>query len=582
MTIKLANFPEALTERNQWIVWKTVSRDDKPTKVPFQVSDEFAKSNDSETWSPFADALARFECGGYAGLGYVFSPKDPYCGIDLDGCREPGSGKLQQWAREIILEFDTYAEVSPSMSGVKLFVIGALPFRGRKKDLADMPNVADKTPGVEVYDRGRYFAVTGHRLKGMPREPQERQALLNKLCERFWPEHRPSADFYSPDAAMDRARKYLAKVPPAVSGQSGHNATFHAACVLVCGFSLDRAQALQVLCEWNEACQPPWNQRELEHKVDDAFKVPGDRGYLRNANEYQWARVRVPDYKQPEPPKKLEETTLAAAAAKYLGRIQSGGTGLIETGLPDLDHAIGGGVEAGEMVVLAARPSHGKSLVGLQCAHNWTAAGMPVIFVTEEMSPIALGKRTLQYASAVPQEHWQSSTRTLGDDLEQYKAARSPCHIVSNCGTVERAVKEIETAVLDRAVRAAIVDYAQLLQSPGKGRYEQITKTSEALRRVANETKIVLLVLCQLNRQIEGRRKFVPMMSDIKETGQFEQDADVIVFLVWPHRIDQHQDPHEFVFYVSKNRNRPTHKSCVKCRIEPSRQMLLPREEEWT
>ncbi|MCH8839831.1 MAG: bifunctional DNA primase/polymerase [Planctomycetes bacterium] len=84
----------------------------------------------------------------------------------------------------------------------------------------------------------------------------------------------------APNSVISRARKYLVKLPPAISGQGGHNATFHAACVLVIGFGLDREQSFALLCEWNQTCQPPWTDRELEHKVDDALKQPGWRGYL--------------------------------------------------------------------------------------------------------------------------------------------------------------------------------------------------------------------------------------------------------------------------------------------------------------
>jgi hypothetical protein len=78
----------------------------------------------------------------------------------------------------------------------------------------------------------------------------------------------------------ERARKYLAKVPPAVSGAGGHDQTFHAACVLVQGFALDRGPALALLGEWNQSCQPPWSDAELEHKIEDALNQPGERGYL--------------------------------------------------------------------------------------------------------------------------------------------------------------------------------------------------------------------------------------------------------------------------------------------------------------
>jgi hypothetical protein len=85
----------------------------------------------------------------------------------------------------------------------------------------------------------------------------------------------------APTSVIARARRYLAKLPPAISGQGGHVATFRAACRLVIGFGLDRDDALNLLRGWNEShCQPPWTERELEHKVDDALKQPGWRGNL--------------------------------------------------------------------------------------------------------------------------------------------------------------------------------------------------------------------------------------------------------------------------------------------------------------
>jgi len=84
----------------------------------------------------------------------------------------------------------------------------------------------------------------------------------------------------APDYILDRARKYIAKMPIAISGQGGHSSTYHVTCVLTIGFGLDRGDTLAILREWNERCEPPWSERELEHKVDDALKESGWRGYL--------------------------------------------------------------------------------------------------------------------------------------------------------------------------------------------------------------------------------------------------------------------------------------------------------------
>ncbi len=81
-------------------------------------------------------------------------------------------------------------------------------------------------------------------------------------------------------SVAERARKYVSKIPGAVSGEGGHNATFHVACVLVVGFGLDSVTAMTVLREWNQTCSPPWDEWELQHKVDGANEQPGERGHL--------------------------------------------------------------------------------------------------------------------------------------------------------------------------------------------------------------------------------------------------------------------------------------------------------------
>ncbi len=82
--------------------------------------------------------------------------------------------------------------------------------------------------------------------------------------------------------AVDRARAYLGAMPAAISGQGGHDAAFHAACILVHGFALPESSALSLMHEYNHRCQPPWSGKELEHKVADAQRTPDQRpiGYM--------------------------------------------------------------------------------------------------------------------------------------------------------------------------------------------------------------------------------------------------------------------------------------------------------------
>lgn len=276
MEVLADKIPKALRERDQWVVWKNVQRDGKTVKMPFQVDGSPAKSNDSSTFCSFDKAIR----AGWEGVGFVISESDPFVGVDFDGCRD---GSIAPWAAEWIRRFASYAELSPSGSGVKLLIEARLELpRGKNRKL-DLPEVQGKKPGVEVYSAARFFCITGQRLVG-PKEPQPAQAVLDEFCNTYW----------ESEMVVERARRYLATLPPAIEGQGGDRATFHAACILVKGFALNESEALQVLREYNSRCSPPWKEHALQRKIHSAMRSDGPVGYLRDAKDF--SAIKVPDY----------------------------------------------------------------------------------------------------------------------------------------------------------------------------------------------------------------------------------------------------------------------------------------------
>jgi putative DNA primase/helicase len=151
--VVLENIPEELRQRPQWLVWKLEERDGKLTKVPYIAGGVGkADTTDLMTWRTFEEALQALETGRYSGLGFVFCSADPFVGIDLDGCRNPDTGEIADWAREIIDSVsDKYVEASPSGTGVHVITRGTLR-GGRKKG------------SLEVYGQERFFAFTGVKL----------------------------------------------------------------------------------------------------------------------------------------------------------------------------------------------------------------------------------------------------------------------------------------------------------------------------------------------------------------------------------------------------------------------------------
>lgn len=583
---RYSKVPTELKQRHQWVCWKYVTRDGKATKVPFMPSGVPASSTDPESWSTLQQCV---DAAGYEGVGFVFEEDGPFVGIDIDGCRDPDSGTLEPWAKEVVVELGTYAEVSPSKTGVKMIGMAEARWPHRNNVKLPQPKICSKDPGIEVYDAKRFFCITGIQLRGM----NALAAVDEKfdwLADRFSMRHAKAVVYVDSSVKLEtpileRAARYLEKLPPSISGQAGHNACFHAACVLVMGFGLDENEAYRLLAgEFNGRCNPPWSERELRHKIAQAQKQPGSRNYLRDAEPAGWDKIRIPssyrELKKYEPPAEKPEsdvrkTTLKSATAAYMSQLASGKQVLVATGIPKLDYAVGGGFAFGEMVIIAARPSHGKSAVGLQMTHAMSAAGLPVAIVSEEMSALALGKRTIQFAAETPEINWQSEFEDVCQQLDSHFRGREDVTILESCGSVERAVAEIEELAKAGKCKVALVDYAQLLDAKGKDRYERISRVSQTLRMLASRLQIVVLVLAQLNREIESRKTFTPMMSDIKETGQLEQDADVIIFGVWPYRINASNDQKNYQFYICKNRNREIRKGAFECEFNPARQKLL-------
>jgi putative DNA primase/helicase len=151
--------PTELRERDQWAVWRYERRNGKTTKVPYQTWAKVfrpAKCNDPATWGTFGAAITVYEFCKYDGILYALTETDPYSFIDLDKCRDPDTGAIEEWALEIIRDLNSYAEVSHSGTGIHIFVRGKLP-AGRRRE-----------GQIEMYDSGRFAAMTGRRLEFTP------------------------------------------------------------------------------------------------------------------------------------------------------------------------------------------------------------------------------------------------------------------------------------------------------------------------------------------------------------------------------------------------------------------------------
>jgi putative DNA primase/helicase len=157
--------PLELRERAQWVCWRYEQRpgEDKPTKVPRVPWDsKNASTTDPKSWRRFDHALSFVGREETAGVGFVFSPDDPYTGVDLDDALDT-DGEPKPWTEPIIAMFTAcgaYIERSPSGRGLHIITRATLTGSGRKRAYQDGV--------VEMYDRARFFTFTGDVFGGRP------------------------------------------------------------------------------------------------------------------------------------------------------------------------------------------------------------------------------------------------------------------------------------------------------------------------------------------------------------------------------------------------------------------------------
>jgi putative DNA primase/helicase len=174
MSILPANIPDELIALPQWVLWRYEERDGEITKPLYTCQGYKASHSNPEHWSRFDYALKMAQRPGFAdGIGFVFSPDDPYCGIDLDDVWQSDADEGAAWAWAIIEQFsDTYMEASPSDTGMKIWCRAKL-VRSKKSKIAN--------GAIEIYDQARYFTVTG-RSNGV-RVITDHQADIDSLIE---------------------------------------------------------------------------------------------------------------------------------------------------------------------------------------------------------------------------------------------------------------------------------------------------------------------------------------------------------------------------------------------------------------
>ena len=243
----------------------------------------------------------------------------------------------------------------------------------------------------------------------------------------------------------------------------------------------------------------------------------------------------------------------------------------VPTGFIDLDR-LTKGMHPGELIIVAGRPAMGKTTFAMNIAEFVAMrAGMPVAIFSMEMPAEQLAMRLISSYQRVKLEHLRSG-RLEGDDAQRMSAAvtdiaNSKNFFVDDSSGLTISAVRSRARRLSREVKRLgliVIDYLQLMSGEGRGdnRALEISEISRGLKLLAKELNCPIIALSQLNRDLERRPDKRPMMSDLRESGSIEQDADVIIFLyrdvVYNEQLKDTDQERDAEAIVRKQRNGPT------------------------
>ena len=206
---------------------------------------------------------------------------------------------------------------------------------------------------------------------------------------------------------------------------------------------------------------------------------------------------------------------------------------VVKTGLNELDNIIS--LEPGDVTIIGARPSVGKSALALQIAKNVSERGLKVGYFNLEMMDGQIYERLIASMSSIPLERIRKAKNFLGDEKENYFKAdeefRKLNLIVSTGGKTDL---DIRLESRHQKFDLIIIDYLQLIQFHGRSenRRTEVGAVSRSLKNLATELDIPIIILSQLTRKTEFTADKEPTMADLRETGDIEQDASIII-LMW-------------------------------------------------
>ncbi len=310
---------------------------------------------------------------------------------------------------------------------------------------------------------------------------------------------------------------------------------------------------------------------ELRHLIDAATEIAADayenaspvEDIMDTAEKKILAVAGTRSTAGFEPMKKIVVRTF-----EHIGEVYDSGGGItgLSTGFRDLD-ALTSGLQKSDLILVAARPSMGKTAFTLNIASHAGLNGATVAFFSLEMSKEQLVQRMLCSEGCIDSQRVR--TGQLDDDewtmlvKASDRVGRAPIYIDDTPGiTVMELRSKARRLKAEHGLDLVIIDYLQLMQGRGgkssESRQQEISEISRSLKSLARELNVPVIALSQLSRSVESRQVKRPMLSDLRESGSLEQDADIVMFLYREDYYDKDTENKNITeIIIAKHRNGP-------------------------
>lgn len=246
----------------------------------------------------------------------------------------------------------------------------------------------------------------------------------------------------------------------------------------------------------------------------------------------QSAIMAITEAAEPRKPQLIRDVLIRAVAA--IERRGDGRDDAMSSGFPGVDAKLSGGLRRGNLIIIAGRPAMGKTALAGCVAFNAASSGVPTLFLSMEMGDTELADRLIAIAGRVPLDDVLAGSME-GEAGDRILAGTARLHELPLVIDEQGGLSFFDIASKARSVRREhglgllVIDYLQLASGEGDTRNSQIEGLTRGLKALAKELEIPIIALSQLSRNCESRPNKRPMLSDLRESGAIEQDADIVL-----------------------------------------------------